>query len=348
MKIKHIKTIFLVMCVLILSGCQFKGTSLSSQEEMQKDSAEDMAKKYQYSENQLEGSKVDGKMAVYFLRGDYAFTNVNGEEEPTGEATLLLAPDGTSMLVDLQDNMINGSYIAEMLKELGIKKLDYVVLTSPHSNHLGGYSIIMHTVEVGQIITNHHENSTNVMYTNLMKEAKENDITVSNVFEGDKFSFGEDVIVEVFNPAKEYVDWKGEVEQQNGALLLKFTYNRSSFLIGGDITSTVEQQLIENYGEKLQSDVVKMNRQGSKDSNSKEWIKTLNAKIAVGECNVVDNDIVVGRYTMNTEATLHTAIDGTCLIYTAGDGKYEVQVEKERVGDTYATLETENGYFKVQ
>ena len=243
--------------------------------------------------------------------------------------------------------MINGAYIAEVLEELGIKKLDYAVLTSPHAEHLGGYSIVMHTVEIGQIIANHHVTS-NISYRNLMEAANENNIPVSNVFEGDTFTFGSDVQVEVFNPAKEYEEWKDDEGQRNGSLLLKFTYNQSSFLLGGDLTATMEEQLIAKHGEKLQSDVVKMNNQGSKDSNSKEWISAVGAKIAVGERNLVENDIVVGRYAMRSDATLHTAIDGTCLVYTTGDGSYEVQVEKDRIGDTYLALEAEKGYFKVQ
>ena len=345
MKMKHIKLLFFMVCVLILNGCQSGKTSESSQKTTDTRRKET---EYQYSSAIIDSSKTEGKMAVYFLRGDYALTDKDGNEEPTGEATLFIAPDGTTMLVDFQDSMINGAYIAEFLQELGIKKLDYAVLTSPHAEHLGGYSIVMHTVEIGQIITNPHVFDSNITYNNFMKTASENNIPVSNLSEGDTIAFGTDVAVEVFNPAKEYEDWKNEDGQRNGALLLKFTYNQSSFLIGGDITTAAEEQLIAKHGEKLKSDVVKMNKQGGKDSNSKEWISAVNAKIAVGERNLVDNDIVVGRYAMRAEAALHTAIDGTCLIYTTGDGTYEVQVEKERVGDTYLMLNAENGYFKVQ
>ena len=345
MKMKHIKLLFFMVCVLILTGCQTGKTSKSSQEATDSRSEET---EYQYSGALLDDSKTEGKMAVYFLRGDYALTDKDGNEQPTGEATLLIAPDGTTMLVDFQDSMVNGSYVAEILQELGIKKIDYAVLTSPHAERLGGYSIIMHTVEIGQIITNHHAFDSSAIYNNFVKMADEKNIPISNVSEGDTIAFGEDVAVEVFNPAKEYEDWKTEEGQRNGSLLLKFTYNQSSFLIGGDITTAAEEQLIAKHGEKLKSDVVKMNKQGSKDSNSKEWTSAVNAKIAVGERNLVDNDIVVGRYAMRAEAALHTAIDGTCLVYTTGDGTYEVQVEKERIGDTYLMLNAENGYFKVQ
>ena len=91
-----------------------------------------------------------------------------------------------------------------------------------------------------------------------------------------------------------------------------------------------------------------MNDQGSKEANSKDWIATVNAKIAVGERNLVENDLVLGRYAMRVQATLHTAIDGTCLVYTAGDGTYEVQVEKERIGGTYLDLNAQEGHLTVQ
>ena len=279
MKMKRIKFLLLVVCMLILAGCTSGKSTNSSQEATNggnEETSSGTKAEYQYSKTLVKKETIDGKMAVYFLRGDYALTDKDGNEVPTGEATLLVAPDGTTMLVDFQDSMINGAYIAEVLEKLGIKKLDYVVLTSPHAEHLGGYSIVMHTVEIGQIITNHHVTS-NISYRNLMEAASENKIPVSNVFEGDTFTFGSDVQVEVFNPAKEYGEWKNDEAQRNGSLLLKFTYNQSSFLIGGDLTATMEEQLIAKHGEKLQSDVVKMNNQGSKDSNSKEWISAVGA-----------------------------------------------------------------------
>lgn len=351
MKMKHIKLVLMMVCMLILAGCQSGKDSDSSQtavdsETMGTDSNTEV--EYQYSSALVDSAKTEGKMAVYFLRGDYALKDKDGEEEPTGEATLLVAPDGTTMLVDFNNCMVNGAYIAEVLQKLGIERLDYVVLTSPHTERLGGYSIVMHCVEIGQIITNHHEFTSNAIYNNFMKAAEENKISVSSVFEGDTFAFGKDVQVEVFNPAKEYEDWKKDAGQRDGALVLKFTYNQSSFLIGGDISTVVEEQLIAKHGDKLQSDVVKMNRQGSKEANTKEWIETVSPKIAVGERNVVDNDTIIGRYAIRSEVALHTGIDGTCLVYTSGDGTYEVQVEKERTSDTYLSLGAENGYLMVQ
>lgn len=356
MRKRYIKLIFLMVCMLIFVGCQSgKNPNAAENTDGNESVEEDVENNetvseegYQYSDILLDRTKIDGKMAVFFLRGDYAVEDENGNEEATGEATLLVAPDGTTMLVDFNDGMINGAYIAKVLQELGIQKLDYVVLTSPHVEHLGGYSIVLHCVEVGQVITNHHEFTSNIIYNKFKKDIEEKNIQTSTVYEGDSFSFGKDVQVEVFNPAKEYAEWGKDAGQRDGALLLKFTYNQSNFLIGGDIGGAVEEQLIAKYGDKLQSDVVKMNDQGSKEANSKDWIATVNAKIAVGERNLVENDLVLGRYAMRVQATLHTAIDGTCLVYTAGDGTYEVQVEKERIGGTYLDLNAQEGHLTVQ
>ena len=337
--------------ILVLTGCQLGKDSEPLQNETENINEEVETTKdeeYTYSDKLFDSTRLEGKMAVYFLRGDYATKNAEGIEGVTGEATLLVAPDGATMLIDFNNCMNNGAYIAEVLEKLNIQKLDYVVLTSPHIEHLGGYSIVMHCAEVGQIITNYHDFTENATYNNFIKTATEKNIEVSRICEGDTFTFGSDIEVEVFNPSREYADWKEDVGQRNGALLLKFTYNQSSFLIGGDITSSVEEQLIAKYGARLQSSVVKMNNQGSKDSNSKEWIQALNSKVAVGECNIVENDLIVGRYAIRNEAVLHTAIDGTCLVYTAGDDVYEIQVEQERTSDTYQLLTTDKGYFVVR
>lgn len=352
MKRKHILFVMLMTICLSFAGCQKEEeekTSLTTDEietEEKADNTETV--KYQYSDLITDRTRTEGKMAVYFLRGDYLSEDVDSSEEGTGEATLLIAPDGTTMLVDFQDSMVNGAYIAEVLQKLGIEKLDYAVVTSPHAEHLAGYSIVMRSVEIGQVITNQHDFSDNIIYKNFMDLLNEKQIPVVRASEGDILDCGQDVRVEILNPSKEYEDWKKEEGQRNGTLLLKVVYQQSSFLIGGDITETVEEQLIAKYGEKLKCDVVKMNAQGSKEANSKEWVNTIQAKIAVCERNMVENDTIIGRYAMRTEMTLHTALDGTCLIYTTGDGMYEVQVEKDRIGDTYLELGTTDGYITVQ
>lgn len=359
--------LMMMVCVLILAGCQNGKEAESSQdttnnatENTDAASGDDAqavedgstqtatSDKYLYSDKLVDRSLIEGKMAVYFLRGDYATLDAEGNEEPTGEGTLIVAPDGTTMLIDFNNCMINGSYIASVLEDLGIEKLDYVVVTSPHIEHLGGYSIVMHCAEVGQIIMNQHEFTSNGTYNNFIAMAKENNIPITRVSEGHTFTLGANINVEVLNPVADFEGFKKSATQREGALLLKLTYNQSSFLIGGDISSDVEAQLLEKYGEKLQADVVKMNYMAGEDSNSKDWITALSAKIAVGECNLVASDTIIGRYALRTDLTLHTAIDGTCLVYTAGDGTYEVQVEKERVSDTYLNIGAEEGHVSVQ
>lgn len=352
MKKKHILFVMLMTLCLSVAGCQKgedKKTSPTTDKLETEEKADDTETvKYQYSNVIADRTETEGKLAVYFLRGDYLSEDVDSSKEGTGEATLMIAPDGTTMLIDFQNSMVNGAYIAEVLQKLGIEKLDYVVVTSPHAEHLAGYSIVMRTVEIGQVITNEHDFSNDIIYTNFINQLNEKQIPIVRTAEGDVFACGQDVTVEVMNPAKGYEDWEKEDGQRNGALVLKVTYQQSSFLIGGDITESVEEQLIAKHGEKLKCDVVKMNAQGSKVANSKEWVNTVQAKIAVCERNMVENDTIVGRYAMRTETTLHTALDGTCLIYTTGDGSYEVQVEKDRVGDTYLELGTKDGHVTVQ
>lgn len=352
MKKKHILFVMFMTLCLSVAGCQKgeeKKTSPTTDKLETEEKVEDTETvKYQYSDSITDRTKTEGKLAVYFLRGDYLSEDADGSEEGTGEATLMIAPDGTTMLIDFQNSMVNGAYIAEVLQKLGIEKLDYAVVTSPHAEHLAGYSVVMRTVGIGQVITNQHDFSDNIIYKNFMNLLNEKQIPVVRVAENDTFACGQDVTVEVMNPAKGYEDWEKEEGQRNGALVLKVTYQQSSFLIGGDITESVEKQLIAKHGEKLKCDVVKMNAQGSKEANSKEWVNNVQAKIAVCERNMVENDTIVGRYAMRTEKTLHTALDGTCLIYTAGDGSYEVQVEKDRAGDTYLELGTKDGYITVQ
>lgn len=77
-----------------------------------------------------------------------------------GQATLLVAPSGASMLVDTgwpgSDGRDAGR-IAAAMKDAGIAKIDHVLITHFHDDHVGGVPNLVARVKVGEFI-DHGEN----------------------------------------------------------------------------------------------------------------------------------------------------------------------------------------------
>lgn len=317
----------------------------------------------QYTSVVLDRSLVEGKFAVYFLRSAVAHSSYTGRSDG-GDSALFISPDGKTLLYDC-NTIMNSSYIAYALQELGIKRIDYFVNSHPHIDHLGGFRTIARYFEIGQVYLPSNE----AQYDDILEEGgytkafldtiKENNIPYTFLKAGDTFQFGNDVRVNVYNPPED-LDFDN-VDENEWSLLLKFVYKDSSVLIGGDIGNNgtklgrnTESELLAKYGSELQADVAKMNHHGESKatkSGSREWRETVNPKIWVGMRTVFQDDEQFLRYGINGEKTFHSALDGTVLVYTSGNRTYEVQVERERIEDVaavYGTNELVNGHVTVK
>lgn len=339
---KHMKrslsaalTVLALLLTLLLSGCAGESQSPAAE------SPEPLSLNYVDAVYDAEAGK--GKFCVYFINATKDYITDSAVTH-AGDSTLLVSPDGKTMLIDM-NNIANSSAIVDAMQRLGIESLDYLVLSHPHVDHIGSFAAILRYVEIKEVIKNGHDYSEeSSMYQAMMNEFESRDIPVRVVSQGDSFSFGSEIEVSVMNPPADYA-FEEETERANsGSLLLRFTYGQSSFLTGGDIYAGQEELLVAQYGDELQSDIVKMNHHGRDTSNSKNWINTLNCKIAVGEDNAVNSDLVEGRYRLSGAVTLYPALDGAVVVRTEGDGIYQVQLEHEREVDVYGLPTEYEGY----
>lgn len=318
-----------------------------------------------YSDIIFDRKAIKNQFAVYFLRSEISYKSQSWSGKG-GDSVLLIAPDGTTMLYDCS-TALNGAYIAYALQELGIEKIDYFVNSHPHIDHLGGFSILARYFDIGHIyLPPSVEAYANVVgeggyVAAFMKEVQEKNIPYSYLAEGDTFTFGKDVNVKVYNPPADMVFDDSVIDGNEWSLLLKFVYKDSSVLLGGDLGNNEvklgrasETVLAEKYGSELQADVSKMNHHGDGYANgntkagSKEWLNVVQSKIYVGMYGSLSDERSWYTYVSTGAETFHTALDGTVLVYTNGNGQYEVQAERERNNDYYGKQDSTNGRMTVK
>lgn len=364
--------LILILTLIFTAGCGKKGAGASaddktggdssknppgsvSEEDGSSDDEEDESDDSYVYRAKIEDKKSgEGKLSVYFMRGAFTYKDYTSSipgELSDGESTLIVSPDGTATLMDFNCNVGNASYIVSLISKLGIDKLDNVIVTGPAKENLGGYAIIIDKIPVGQIITGEHEYKGNYLYEKFIADAAAKNIPVKRVAEGDTLALGEGVNAKVLNPPKGYSAWTNEEEWKNGALMLKLTYGNSSFLMGGSIGKDAALSMVAKYGGELKCDVVKMNRQGNGPSNPEEWVNAVDSRIAVAVRGVVEEDTAVADYMIpeNNAVTLYTALDGTCAIFTGGDGTYDVQVESRRQIAEFGYLrQLQDGHMTVK
>ncbi len=317
-----------------------------------------------YSDKVLDRSLVDGKFAVYFLGSDVVYTSYSYSQK-AGDCVLLIAPDGTTMLYDC-GKPISAAYYVYALQQLGIKKIDYFVNTHPHVDHCGGFALIARYFDIGQVYlpcavdAYEHPQSQGGSTVAMMNTIKELGIPYSYLKEGDSFPFSSDINVKVYNPPED-MDFDN-INPNEWSLVLKFVYKNSSVLLAGDcgnneakLGRASESVLAARYGSELQADVSKCNHHGDGNVNgntmagSKEWISTVNSKIFVAQNNQFTDEKNFFMHTSTGASVFHNGLDGTVLVYTSGDGTYEVQVEMERNNpDYFGSIGATEGHKTVQ
>lgn len=159
----------------------------------------------------------------------------------------LIEHNGHTMLIDAGD-MDAGPGILSYLKSQGIKNLDVLVSTHPHTDHIGGMSDILNTLPVGLYVDNGATHTTPA-YRNLEKALIKKQTPYATATKGDKIPFTDDIAIRVTSPD----ELSGDMNEDSLALLL--TYGEVRIFFTGDCESC-----------DASCDIVKLAHHGSKGS----------------------------------------------------------------------------------
>lgn len=351
-KTKLSVAILLSLMLVLLTGCQ--KTAESGGDEVLNEEAEEVLE-YEYRDVICDRSITDGQFSARFFRSNYQHRLASKSTVYSGDSTLLIAPDGTTMLIDVNLRPVSGRVLG-YLEELGIKKLDYLVFSHTDTDHYGGYRAIVDNLEVGEVWINSSPNWETLSRPEgkCISYIRNKGIPVKVIGKGMEMKFG-DVDVKCMwpGPDYEYIDEYGNQNQNmvnNGSLLLRFVYKDSSFLFGGDLYSEGELKIVAEYGKDLKTDIAKMNHHSSVTSSTAKWLKAVDAKLTCGITNTQTAGVnaVIQRFMYYDMQFTVSGHDGTVLVYTDGDGEYDVQVEKERSDPFYPDLNTKDGHFIIK
>ena len=284
------------------------------------------------------GQVYDTAQDVGKLTVRYLWLGPQVADDKPGDCMILTSPDGKIMVLDAGHPQ-STQYVIAALDEMGVKKIDYLVASHPHIDHIGGMAALMDRYEVGIHYSTELWHTTNT-YKGYVAAIERNHIEQVYLHEGDSFMFGDQVKVYVYNPEAEieyYEDYpkSGTQFMNNHSLVLKFVYGDSSFLMAGDLYSTGETDVVKRWGDELHADVIKANHHGLDTSNSPKWRKTVNPEITVITNDLLGSVFVAQKYARNGKQMYHIFLDGDVRVSTAGDGEYEVLTGKDRQTDFF-------------
>ena len=230
-----------------------------------------------------------------------------------GDSTLIKCGDH-AMLIDAGDNS-KGTTVQLYLKKQGVSELDYLVLTHPDADHIGGADVIVTKFDIDNVFMSAFT-KTNKTYNELIDALNYKSLAWSTPSVGGKYTLGSAEFT-ILAPNKTYSD------PNNSSLGLIIKNGENSFLFTGDAEEDAESDILANKIS-IDADVYQVGHHGSKTASSKALLKAVNPTYAVISCGEDNSYGHPHAETLNNLRTMGVKVfrtDEQGSIIATSDGK---------------------------
>lgn len=252
-----------------------------------------------------------------------------------GNAALVQFPGGKNMIID-GGGTLSGQFdigervIAPFLRAKGVRTIDYLVLTHPHPDHIGGLIFLLDTFKVKEVWTNGDRVET-AAFGRWQQAISHKGIPHREFKMDSRHTFNiNGVMVDVYGPSGDIAAATGgqDLLLNRRSLVLRISYGRRHLLFPGDIDACRENELLQR-GYVVKSDVLLAPHHGSNTSNALDFIQAVAPEAVVfsmGQFNHFSfpHPAVVGRYMKTGRSIYRTDRDGAITCLTDG---HNLQIE---------------------
>lgn len=225
----------------------------------------------------------------------------------------LVCCGGEYMLIDAGEPSASDT-VVNYIRDLGIKKLSYVVCTHGHADHCGGLDAVVESFEVETVFTSPYAGDA-ASYEIFVQAVADADLTLEVPELGAKYRLG-DAQFEFIGPLSDHKNLNDD------SLVMRLEYGDTSFLFTGDMTAKAEKELIDD-GMDVRCDVLKVAHHGSSSSSCYQFLYEAQPQIGVISCEKGNeyghpheetlsrlNDADVTVYRTDTEGSIVIFSDG--------------------------------------
>ena len=232
-----------------------------------------------------------------------------------GDSELIELPNGEVMLID-GGNRDDSEFLVEYIKNLHISKIDYVVATHPHEDHIGGLPEVIKTFDIGKIYMPKKTANTRI-FESLVSEIKNKGLKITEANSGMNILDEKDLNISILAPISTSYE-----KINDYSIVSKLKYKDISLLFTGDAERESEKQLLQSEMD-LSADLLKIGHHGSNTSSSDEFLDEVKPKYAVISSEKGNNyghphKEVIDRLTSRNIKILRTDEMGTIVLETDG------------------------------
>jgi len=240
-----------------------------------------------------------------------------------GDAILIELPSGANVLIDAGQSVpgydAGERIVVPFLKYSGVNNLDAVIMSHPHSDHIGGIPAVLKSVTVRQLVEPAVAGETE-LYREIHRLAQQYQIPVVRRMSGDTMNIDRNTRLYVLHPYSVH-DSTGNLN--NASLVVKLVYGQTALLLMGDAEAEVEAKLLRRYAPMLEADLLKVGHHGSITSTTERFVTLVRAQLAlisVGRKNTFHHPSpeVINRLERRGARVYRTDYHGAIILETDG------------------------------
>ncbi len=195
-----------------------------------------------------------------------------------GDAILVEFPNKTTMLIDAGPKSpefdAGEKIVVPFLKRSGIRRIDRLVVSHPHSDHIGGMPFLLSAIDVGALVES--DTSTTSRLHGLVRTRASPRVGWQCAQSGMELSSDPAVRVYCLSPTS-----PSDRNLNNRSIVLKIVYGQTSAILSGDAEKEAEEHIYESYREFLDSDILKAGHHGSATSSSSPFLDGITPNFAI-------------------------------------------------------------------
>ncbi|MEZ5290437.1 MAG: DNA internalization-related competence protein ComEC/Rec2 [Vicinamibacterales bacterium] len=241
-----------------------------------------------------------------------------------GDAVYVAFPNGRRMLVDAGGLLAGGGdlgarVVGPALRALGVRRLDYLVVSHPDADHLGGAAAVAREFRPAEVWTG-IDVAGHAPTARLRQEAARAGASWREVRRGDRLHVG-GVVLTVRHP--ERPEWERARVRNDDSVVCELIYGGVRIVLSGDAGRAVEEALSQDLDDASRFTVLKVAHHGSDSASARSWLERLRPTIALvsaGPANPFGHPApaVLARLAAVGASVWRTDLDGAITVTTDG------------------------------
>lgn len=280
------------------------------------------------------------------------FTGVDGElrihhiDVGQADSALIITPDGETVLIDTGDWRQDGSGVIEYLDARDVDRIDHLIATHGHADHIGGHAAIIDEFETNRdgigAVYDSGVPHTSQTYENYLDAVAEHDVDLFVVEDGDELPIEDDTLSGlVVNPPSAEGD---DLHEHSVAIVFEFGEVR--YLTTGDAERGAEERMLDVWADELDADIYQAGHHGSSTSSSPAFVDAISPEVAIISSDLDSqyghpHDEILESFADRGIETYWTGVHGDIVI-TSDGSSFDVKTAESSSNDPEALLEAKH------